>query len=81
MNDQASRGFWDSFSGPNLGYVMEVYEQYLNDPDSVEPEMKELFEQWGAPVVSNAVLSTNGQADVSFQMPANATIFSKIVSA
>ncbi|MBS4173130.1 2-oxoglutarate dehydrogenase E1 component [Bacillus sp. FJAT-49736] len=81
MNDQASRGFWESFSGPNLGYVMEVYEQYLNDPDSVEPEMRELFEQWGAPTVSNAVLSTHGQADVSFQMPATATIFSKIVSA
>jgi len=81
MSEQASRGFWDSFSGPNLGYVMEVYEQYVNDPESVEPEMRELFEQWGAPTVSDPVLSTSGQADVSFQMPANATIFSKIVSA
>jgi 2-oxoglutarate dehydrogenase E1 component len=81
MNEQASRGFWESFSGPNLGYVMEVYEQYLNDPESVEPEMKELFELWGAPTDSNGEVTTNGQADVSYQMPANATIFSKIVSA
>jgi 2-oxoglutarate dehydrogenase E1 component len=81
MNQQASRGFWDRFSGPNLGYVMEVYENYLNSPDSVDPEMKALFEQWGAPVVSSSSESTQGQADVSFQLPANPTMTSKIVAA
>ncbi|MDQ0178558.1 2-oxoglutarate dehydrogenase E1 component [Bacillus chungangensis] len=82
MSKQSSyqERFWESFTGPNLGYVMEVYEQYLQDPNSVDPEMQEMFEQLGAPTEALQE-TTNGQADVSFQLPANPTMFSKIVAA
>ncbi|MBM7716611.1 2-oxoglutarate dehydrogenase E1 component [Bacillus thermophilus] len=71
---------WQEFSGHNLGYVMELYEKYLEDPSSVDPEMKEVFDKWGAPSTANAA-TTVGQADVSFQMPAIHNQLSKIVAA
>ncbi|QGQ44796.1 2-oxoglutarate dehydrogenase E1 component [Metabacillus sediminilitoris] len=41
---------WRNFHGPNLGYVMEQYELYVNDADTVNPELKELFVSWGPPI-------------------------------
>ncbi|KHD84240.1 2-oxoglutarate dehydrogenase E1 component [Heyndrickxia ginsengihumi] len=81
MTEQTPKGFWESFSGPNLGYVMEMYEQYLENPDSVAEEMKELFIQWGAPILPETGKTTHGQADISFQLPTNPNLFSKIVAA
>ena len=34
------------FHGPNSGYVVELYERYLQDPDSVDPEIRALFDNW-----------------------------------
>jgi 2-oxoglutarate dehydrogenase E1 component len=34
------------FHGPNAGYVLELYEQYSRDPDSVDPLTRQVFEQW-----------------------------------
>lgn len=34
------------FSGPNLGYVLELYERYQRDSDSVDEASRRLFEQW-----------------------------------
>jgi 2-oxoglutarate dehydrogenase E1 component len=34
------------FHGPNSGYVVELYELYLQDPESVDPEIRALFEKW-----------------------------------
>lgn len=42
---------WSAFSGPNLGYVMEQYDLFLQSPEEVEPELVSLFQQFGAPVV------------------------------
>jgi 2-oxoglutarate dehydrogenase E1 component len=39
------------FFGPNLGYVIEQYEIFLQDPESIDPELKSYFETYGAPVV------------------------------
>lgn len=72
---------WQNFSGPNLAYVMDVYEQYVNDPESVDPEMKQLFDQWGAPVLSTETETTQGQADISFQLPSNPDLYGKVVAA
>ncbi|AQQ53509.1 2-oxoglutarate dehydrogenase E1 component [Planococcus lenghuensis] len=41
---------WRSISGVNAGYIMEQYELYQESPDSVEPELAELFRLYGAPV-------------------------------
>jgi 2-oxoglutarate dehydrogenase E1 component len=30
--------------GPNAGYVLGLYDQYLNDPTSVDPEWRSAFE-------------------------------------
>ncbi|WP_026694953.1 2-oxoglutarate dehydrogenase E1 component [Peribacillus kribbensis] len=40
---------WTGLSGPNLGYVLEQYDLYIEDPDSVGSDLKELFETWGSP--------------------------------
>jgi 2-oxoglutarate dehydrogenase E1 component len=46
---RASQGVLSGFHGPNLGYVIELYERYLEDPNSVDPEMKEFFDQGNIP--------------------------------
>ncbi|MCD7033523.1 2-oxoglutarate dehydrogenase E1 component [Metabacillus sp. GX 13764] len=40
---------WEDFYGPNLGYVMDLYDQYLADPDSLDAELRELFDKLGEP--------------------------------
>ncbi|MDP9427146.1 MAG: 2-oxoglutarate dehydrogenase E1 component [Actinomycetota bacterium] len=45
------------FYGPNLGYVLELYERFREDPDSVDERTRGFFEEWGPPQVP----STNGR--------------------
>ncbi len=42
------------FYGPNLGYVLELYEKYKEDPENVDEETRDFFEQWRPPQVSGA---------------------------
>src|SRR6478752_5137198 len=35
-----------TFYGPNAGYVLELYEQYLKDPASVDAVTRATFERW-----------------------------------
>ncbi|MEK5332884.1 MULTISPECIES: 2-oxoglutarate dehydrogenase E1 component [unclassified Lysinibacillus] len=54
---------WSAFSGPNLGYVMEQYDLFLQSPEEVEPELVSLFQQFGAPVeVEGEVAVVSGSA-------------------
>jgi ABC-2 type transport system ATP-binding protein len=39
------------FYGPNLGYVLELYEEYREDPESVDERTREFFETWSPPQV------------------------------
>jgi 2-oxoglutarate dehydrogenase E1 component len=41
----------NQFFGPNLGYVLELYEHYREDPDSVDGRTREFFESWSPPRV------------------------------
>src|SRR5688572_1580565 len=34
------------FHGPNLGYVLNLYEQYQNAPDTVDEATRKFFEHW-----------------------------------
>ncbi|HKY55513.1 MAG TPA: thiamine pyrophosphate-dependent enzyme, partial [Anaerolineales bacterium] len=34
------------FHGPNLGYILELHQRYLNDPTSVDEATRRLFERW-----------------------------------
>ena len=45
------------FYGPNLGYVLELYERYKEDPDSVDERARSFFENWSPPEPG-----TNGRA-------------------
>jgi 2-oxoglutarate dehydrogenase E1 component len=36
----------NEFHGPNLGYVLDLYEQYRKDPNSVDETTRRLFEKW-----------------------------------
>ncbi|MED3662314.1 2-oxoglutarate dehydrogenase E1 component [Ureibacillus sp. FSL K6-8385] len=45
---------WSAFSGPNLGYLMEQYELYLQNPEEVDSDLVELFRRYGAPVLEEA---------------------------
>ncbi|MET3574888.1 2-oxoglutarate dehydrogenase E1 component [Bhargavaea ullalensis] len=49
---------WESFSGPNLGYVMEQYDLYREDPEQVDPELAELFRKFGPPAAPAPVGTT-----------------------
>ena len=56
---------WAAFSGPNLGYVMDMYDLYLTSPEEVDAELVALFEQYGAPVdtTAQAAVATTGAAN------------------
>src|SRR5690625_2817843 len=46
----SSDNVWDAFHGPNIGYVEEQYDLFLDDPDAVDETLRQMFEQYGAPV-------------------------------
>lgn len=52
---------WEEFYGPNLGYMMDLYDQYKEDPESVSSEMREWFDRYGSP----EQVVANGQAQTS----------------
>src|SRR5262245_17374120 len=62
----------DEFSGANAGYVLELYERYKQNPQSVDPQTRKMFESW-----------TPAAYEVAGQAPAQQTGFDvhKIVGA
>src|SRR5215208_293683 len=61
----------NEFYGPNLGYILELYEQYRKDPNAVDEATRKLFEQWSPtePAVATAamgnLLSLTGAANLA----------------
>lgn len=49
QNNMKQRMNWEDFYGPNLGYALELYDQYAEDPDSIDPDLKDMFDELGAP--------------------------------
>jgi 2-oxoglutarate dehydrogenase E1 component len=39
----------DEFQGVNAGYVLELYERFRQNPESVDPETRKTFESWTLP--------------------------------
>lgn len=37
---------WREFHGPNAGYIIELYERYRRDPESVDAATRAAFDQW-----------------------------------
>ncbi|WP_345807707.1 2-oxoglutarate dehydrogenase E1 component [Bacillus pumilus] len=49
QNDVKQPLSWEEFHGPNLGYVLELYDQYVQDPTSVDEDLRGIFDELGAP--------------------------------
>jgi 2-oxoglutarate dehydrogenase E1 component len=63
---------WTNFTGPNEGYVLELYEQYREDPSSVDPDTRAFFERHAPPSIHapariDAVSTSRKQAPFDVQ--------------
>ncbi len=45
---------WQDFHGPNAGYVAELYERYLSEPETLDAATREFFARWQPPVAAAA---------------------------
>ncbi len=45
---------WHDFPGPNAGYVLELYERYRQNPDSVDAATRDFFSRWMPPMDGHA---------------------------
>ncbi|MED1741370.1 2-oxoglutarate dehydrogenase E1 component [Bacillus swezeyi] len=64
QNNMKQRMTWEEFHGPNLGYVLELYDQYVKDPESLDPDLKGMFDDLGAPPGEmRAASETQGEAN------------------
>lgn len=55
------------FHGPNAGYLLEAHERFLADRNSVEPELRALFDSW-APTPLATSEAANGASAVASVM-------------
>lgn len=49
---------WNKFYGPNIAYVLELYEKYRQDPNSVDETTRKFFNQWPPPPQARAEVPT-----------------------
>ncbi|MCA0983983.1 2-oxoglutarate dehydrogenase E1 component [Halobacillus yeomjeoni] len=82
-NQGSNERFWENFHGPNMGYIEEQYEQFENDPSAVDPSLKEMFEEHGAPdwMKAAAPEKSNGVASTSEKDITKVTSALKLVEA
>ncbi len=52
------------FFGPNLGYVLELYERFKEDPGSVDERTRAFFEEWGPPKEPSVADGVSVETDV-----------------
>ncbi len=57
---------WNDFYGPNAAYVLELYDRYRQDPDSVDAATRAFFERWSPPSAATGVL-TGPVAQIPFE--------------
>lgn len=54
---------WRDFHGPNAGYLLELYERFRQDPDSVDAATRALFERWSPPVDGRPAAADRADVD------------------
>lgn len=84
MSKQGStQRFWDNFHGPNMGYIEEQFEVYEENPSAVDPSLKDIFDEHGAPdwMKTSPSVETNGAASPSERDIAKITSALKLVEA
>jgi len=47
------------FHGPNLGYILELYERFQDDPNSVDESTRKLFQSWKPALPAGPTLQTS----------------------
>lgn len=52
MANQQQQGIWARRFGLNLGYIEELYERYLENPDAIDAKWRTWFERWGPPLLT-----------------------------
>jgi 2-oxoglutarate dehydrogenase E1 component len=60
---------WNEITGPNQGYLLELYERFRQEPASVDPKTRAFFERNGAPSAAAAAPTapSTGAAAVDVQ--------------
>ena len=71
----------NTFYGPNAGYVLELYERYRQNPSSVDPETRAIFDTWTPETVSSLSLPVETTPAVAATSGAAPASVSKIVAA
>src|SRR5215217_9099154 len=74
------------FSGPNAGYVLELYDRYLEDPTSVDPDLRAFFADFTPtlPSTNGATKTATAVAEPAVRTvaePSSAADIAKIVGA
>lgn len=55
-----------AFYGPNAGYILELYERYAQDPNSVDAASRRFFQDWTPQMAENVaqVMASDSQIDM-----------------
>ena len=56
---------WNLFHGPNAGYLMELYERYLADPQTVDASTRAFFAQWQPPQAGDGTEEAQAPLEVT----------------
>lgn len=56
---------WNEFHGPNLGYLLEQYDLFMEDAESVDESLRSLFNQWGAPQLEETEIGNSQEQGYS----------------
>src|SRR5690625_1243878 len=81
QNVKRDQDFWRKFYGPNIGYVEEQFEIYKDDPNAVDPTLKEMFDQYGAPKWMDRTEENHVAGEMSFDNVRKLTSAMKYVDA
>jgi len=61
---------WEGFSGINRGYVLELYERFRSDPNSVDAETRNLFQRWTPPADEDLPAASGAEVPASMAVAA-----------
>jgi 2-oxoglutarate dehydrogenase E1 component len=61
---------WNDVYGPNAGYLMDLYERFLADPNAVDAETRRFFATWQPPLADGTVTEVAAPAEHAAAAPA-----------
>lgn len=69
---------WQGVHSLNLAYFLDQYDLYSEDPESVDPSIRKLFDQWGAPPETTGA---DGALEPTDTAPVSGLDLKKVVAA